>query len=750
MNYYYTYKIDLSPSLRNFLICFYPGFGLDFDRLSTEIAAHYKDAFVSKNLIFITPSFAYNQIKDIANDNDKLKKLQETINSNQELNVQIISIDRSGSRKVENFGNSKKLTLSQIDLTIDIGISRIIKTNNVIIESKPHYHFAKPSKKHSNKFIMSSNAFRSHSETIFFALIALSFVKNDFTKIFIDTPGIYQVAFELIRLNCLFQKSTFTDIAIDTFGSYEKFNEYEFESDSLILISASTSNNLENLLVQDKKVDRSTIISLISSNSNSLNCVAKLENLKHKTGDDYFSKIASFNEDECPLCLNNHSVPIHLNSDHFSFEPPRTEKYLLKSIDSNKQLRSLISHYKKYNVFKCLFDGLDGSKYPTPEYFIDIKKLIKNCDHFKKKVYKKIERELPLYTSHIIHCDDSGAKELAQLINNHVKSLGTTLEIIPAKDINDDIKNSKGITVVAGSIQSGNALLNISRSLRNHRNSPITYIVGFAKYNSYIQLEKLKNDLIFFDGEHGQHQFHCIEKIILPIQEDRTHSWDKEIKLLNKLRETNKNSTDVLSEINKRDNHLKISRSVEKMGLGERLFIDSPSQKHLELGANFAFWNKEDSDVSFKNQGTIYFTISSILQTLRTEKNKSGIAPLGKGYIIRQLDPLIFDRFNEGVIQASFLRAARPSELNYSSDNYASEIILSLLLRMIEHPEQKESEALPEFLLALCLNKLQIEKKLLRELTNKKPEKSKYPYLWALYNHLESTNFGNIEEDIPF
>ena len=164
----------------------------------------------------------------------------------------------------------------------------------------------------------------------------------------------------------------------------------------------------------------------------------------------------------------------------------------------------------------------------------------------------------------------------------------------------------------------------------------------------------------------------------------------------------------------------------------------------MVLGSTFAFWEREDTKVDFYHQATVYFTLSSVQQRLRTVKKKNGIAPLSEGYIIRQLDPLLFDRFNEGIIQSSILRAAKARELDYSASDRKSGIVGSLIERMLEYPESTESEALPEFLLALCTGKLQLRKSHIHTLAEVKVDDSKFPLLFMLLE-LVKTNVLNVQ-----
>jgi hypothetical protein len=65
------------------------------------------------------------------------------------------------------------------------------------------------------------------------------------------------------------------------------------------------------------------------------------------------------------------------------------------------------------------------------------------------------------------------------------------------------------------------------------------------------------------------------------------------------------------------------------------------------------------------------------------------------------LDPENFARYNDGVIQGALLRAARPSELDYSSEPESSRYMFDLVCKILIQHDQPQGEAAPEFALAI-------------------------------------------------
>lgn len=750
MKHFYFYQASLREDKSNFMICFYSGRDLCFETFCNEVVNQFKSSIFTRSLVFITPLFNKDDINFKLLTAEAQLALKDRINSLQELDFHTCFIDHKGDFELKTFNEEKPtITPQEIEKFLEIGLFKIITNRDLIIEAHANIHFVKPSGKHTKKFIDVKNILESSPEISFIATNLLKLLPEKVNKIYIDTSGIYSLAFELSNLIQTFN-ANLEVISIDSFSSYGGYEKYNFSSamGTVVLISASTSNQLYKKIKSLPALEQAAFVTIIMTqqNSESQKVLVEFEKYRHNHCPQYFEYFESYSEDKCPMCLEQYSIPVALDKSRFNFAAPRTESYLPVKDDSDTNLRNLINKYKDLDAFRCLFDGVDGTKSPTPEYFVDVSKII-STEEFEKKVATFINRFFPLNTSCILHCKDQGAKELAELIKDSVIQLGLRdIDIYDGK-IPEETELKKGIVVVAGSLESGKSLLNISRDLRKFYGLPITYVIGFAKYNSEVELNKLKKDLGFSAGSSGHHEVHVIEKVLLPINEYKQNSWDKEIQLLLKIVPQYKDDEQLKEVIDTRIQLLRSASSLENKGLGESLFLSTQIGQHLTLGRSFAFWNDGDNNQEFRHQATVYFTISSILQKLRTTKNKNGIKPLGDGYIIRQLDPLLFDRFNEGIIQASVLRAAKSKELDYSGDDAQSRIIGSLIERMLKLPDSEESSGLSEFLLALCIKKLQIKKDHLPSFENLILNKETHPMAYIFAQQAKNLLLENPPED---
>lgn len=737
MNKYYFYKTKIKS--KNALVCYYSGHDFDGQDLAVEVSSEFKSLLFVQNLILITPKFNSEKINKYLEDKNSVEGLKDKINTFQSLHIHCIYVDRNGEMTFKltedkHANKVKALNKKEAESVLSDGLYELCKRRALVQSSPDNYHYVKPSGRHTQKFIQLSNILESTAETSFIAIHLLKYAPKGINKIYVDTSAIYPLAYELSNLICSFRMSHPT-VEIDAYGSYGGIDEYDFSSDekTLIIISATTSNGLYEKMKMDGRLETASVVSVVSAvnGSDELKVVMKFNTFLRKYVDKMFEHFSSYREDECPMCINEHSIPLFLDKKRFIFNEPKLERYMPLAMDSDAQLRKLIHNYKNTQSFRCLFDAEKKQSQNPREYFVDIERLIESSAYLDK-VKKMIHRDFPMGVDYVIYAG-SCSKGLAQKIVEQIKLLGINLSIISSDEIIDNIKNfKKGVVVVTGFLQTGKTVLNVSRALRACKEIPITYIVGFATYSEKGSYEKLQMDLKYSDGSYGHHKYFSIEEMLLPIDVSRTHSWGKERELITHLINSFKESSLIHKALQKREHFLRAANSDKERGISSSLFLESPTQKKLILGPTFAFWSAEDNAEECSDHSLVYYTISSVLQKLRTTAKGSGKIPLGKGYITRVLDPLLFDRFNEGIIHAAILRAALPRELDFRCDDDSSRVLQSMLNYMMKNPDDKQSEALPEFLLAICTKNLQIKKDYLDSIKEHDIDKKKYPIVWCL------------------
>jgi hypothetical protein len=145
---------------------------------------------------------------------------------------------------------------------------------------------------------------------------------------------------------------------------------------------------------------------------------------------------------------------------------------------------------------------------------------------------------------------------------------------------------------------------------------------------------------------------------------------------------------------------------------GQELFLPRPNLGALMLQSESVLFPRQKyDDIS---QVTVYLMVAAALQRARDHRSPNGddldedMCFHGSPFIVSVLDPDMFSRFNDGVLQAAFLRACAPDELNYAGHQFISRHMKDILIAIFDHCESDAGEAAFEFLLALATKRLRI------------------------------------------
>jgi hypothetical protein len=329
MKTFYFFQTDLSISKPNFMVCFYSGGTFSLESFCNEVVTQFQSSIFTREIVFITPAFNKVEITDKLLSLEAQVMIKDRINSFQELDFHTCFITRNGGYEKSVFNEDKELlTNSEIEELVEFGLFNVITARKLIVEAYSNIHFIKPSGKHTSRFIDVKNLLESSAEITFIATCLLKLLPEKLSKIYVDTSGIYPLAFELSNITRSFDNST-EIISIDSFGSYGGMEQYNFSSDAstLLLISASTSNDLFEKLKLNSSLEQASIVSVVMTQVNDSKQKVLIEFSKYSAQfcKSYFRHFHSYVESECPMCLKEHSIPIALDKSRFIFDAPRTD-----------------------------------------------------------------------------------------------------------------------------------------------------------------------------------------------------------------------------------------------------------------------------------------------------------------------------------------------------------------------------------------------------------------------------------------
>lgn len=197
-----------------------------------------------------------------------------------------------------------------------------------------------------------------------------------------------------------------------------------------------------------------------------------------------------------------------------------------------------------------------------------------------------------------------------------------------------------------------------------------------------------------------------VDEIYIP-QGKGENSWTKESLFIRELLGKIDHTSQLFKFFDERNRILLNARG--KKGLCNDTFLPTLTGETLCLRKGFVYWNFEvKPEIAFQPQ--VYFTISSVINRLRNEPLNVERSLNQNTYVRNLISAETFNRFNDGIIQASILRAADYRMLSYDLDENQSLAMTVFLKSLIDRIDGDHGEALPEFWLALGLKKLRLKR----------------------------------------
>lgn len=720
MGKFYIYNSNIEDKkYKSATIIFNPNIEFDFGALKNELTEHFRDFHQTNALVFLHCS-CFSSIDSHLKDN--LDKIFRSIPKAEE-NSLVESIFYVGYNKSDFIFSKKDSFLREnFKEIVNQGLANIFISNGGLVESNGvSHHYVFPSGKHSTKFLRTANVLVQKSEIDFIGLNLLHLFKYDEIKnIYCDTLSINVIGYSMGQYLKRYENRE--DFNIESFKSYDGIfsKNTRFYKDSIFLISASTSGGLVHYLKENHpEIDSKNVCVLYylpiekASNLSLERVLCNLEqNEKFSYGLEIYKQFKA--GEKCSFC-DNQSTAIKIVGDSFSLdEPIINSRNIVASKYISKSLKDFVEVFK-YNEetgtsLKVSFseDTINIKKY---NLYIDYENIIKNIENkqyenHKNKIDAFVNQYVPASLKYIIHLNDKGSELLAKYILEKTKCFSkNSIEVINHSELADKkiLEDESGsILIVASCITNGKNLLYLSRFFRNYNNIRLIYFVGINRISDSDKHKELKSNIKY--GLYGAENSSFVE--IETINCDNSNfqtPWEIE---LDHLREIQEGLNEPSSFIKERITTITNFSNKEFKGGSQKIFYPDILGNELKIRKNSAFFNSNDyfGNVS---QSDVYFTISCVLNNMRNNR-VDGLYQTN--FVKNLLDPFIFNRFNDGIIQAAILRAAKNDELNYSFSRKNSEDMLMLLKTFAKHNDEYQGEALLEFLHAMSIGKLRLFK----------------------------------------
>lgn len=745
MNSFYIFNLEYKKHLKKqekttATVIFCPDTTIDFSQLQFEIKNFYSKCYQTDKTIFIGGKYISDFENTILQNKDKIfKHVPKIDNAIFYKNLHVLSFDEIGTLSCITNNDLEIFPYLQSfrEVYLSNGNQCFFLNHEGLVESigdSQHYVF--PSGKHSQRFLRTANVLLYSCEITFLALGLLKqFSKKDYRYIYCDTSSINSVALSLINLrNRFVTLDKQINYPINSFKSYEGLYDEKFQlkPNSLVLISASTSGGIvEYIMHKQAAISKEDIIILFYLENKNPSKVTKEQVICNLTKSDNnlngVDPYETYTDENCDLCATG-SFPIEVSGDVFLLEKPKINSILINGSDialqtSAKFINQFISSKKEESILKVNFKDSDQTSNRKYEIYIDYAKIISNfgTDRFKDhqtKLDAHIDQFVPSNLQYIIYLNDESSKLLAEYILNKISPNYIESKIPKIFSQNNFAsitqQPSGSVLIVSSCISNGKNLLYLNRALRDN-NLRIIFFIGINRISNPESMKFLKTNLKY--GDYGPENSTFIEVESISCSNlSEANSWQIELDFL--LRHIkNIDDTKLLKFLNERKKWLLESDSKEIKGLSNKIFLPNvllPNDSILNIRRNSAFFDREDY-AEHASQSDVFFSIAYVVNRLRNSSSHSHVLQQSS-FVRNLLSPANFNRFNDGIIQASLIRCARNQEMNYAIDSALSKEMKEILITIFKYRTEPQGEALLEFLYAIAIGKLTLKREDLKEI----------------------------------
>jgi hypothetical protein len=594
------------------------------------------------------------------------------------------------------------------------GLLILSKKNGAIELAPPGTTFKKPSEREDKEFLSASRLCSGSCEESFVSFCMLRMLPEDISGIRLVLLDTQSISYIINNISLTLKKFglpvNFSHRSFSSYSGIEK-NKPDDLSTTIVVISASTTNNLMLELEKTWGISKDKITTILSY-----------------TGDDrVLSNISVLSSRK----NKNNSSDRHVKriGEHFTAEILAPKAVVVKKIHGRNISQAPFNELYNLNSFRCHKTKPNQSVRREFNIELDLDAKL-TLNKIKAWLSSLAKSHIPASTKWIvIDKQDQVSETLAVEIIKKIGRNKKTINIIDFKEvINIEFGNSKDALVAfAPIIGSGNVFMALNRDLRIAKHD------GMRIFSTLVHLYKGENQKdhfrksLIYGPNFSQYKFFARLEINTPARYDNS-TWDQESKFIASFQEEHPFWE---------ERYKILSRGA--VGLNGFIGISGVgATKKLAFSRHFAFWDfdyKEDT----VSPEAVYFMIASILQWARDSKALD-IADSLDGDIYQQsvLDPEVFVRYNDPLLQSCLWRAANSSELDYSSDEILSGQFVDILFRLLEHHNNEKGEASIDLLIGMAIEKIKVSRKSIKRVNKKLRELTdSNKHLAPLLNKLE-------------
>ena len=569
-------------------------------------------------------------------------------------------------------------------------IDELTKQTNAILEAPSGYQFRKPSGNASTIFIRAGNMLREQDSLNVFSHMLLREWPPEGKAIYVDSFTVLSFAMALQRTVAFFrssEKDSQTEYpAIENFHSYKKESSFYFPENGryLVVTSASTSGQLATKLVDEHNADRRKIVHLLGAGDERV--------------DDRFRQSCICYR-ELPLANQPAALAdIAIGGEEFipSYGEPRTVSLTKQHIDSRHAQLYKAPFYLKHLRVRS---SATLSGYGSYSLFsVSNKNNTLGPEEFDRWLRERLVHEIPASIALIVHLEDAMSEALAHRVAGIFKRSGA-VDVISVANVTEhetDLKKCDSVLIVASEDPNLEGFVRAGTVLRRWPDAFRHYILGHAFPETKSGFDGVAGSLTVRSGSLPRYGWS--EFAVAAVGRSDLHTsalFNYPVDFNSIQTEIKQNLTQVFAEYSNPDSR--------------QLFLPKLDGSRLALRSGSVFFEGEYENVSDE---VVYLAVATAVQSAREGRGTSTprLRFDSNPFVGSVIDPQMFSRFSDGILQGALLRCLQKEELDFSKSTVLSRQARELFVSAIRNAKNVVGEAALEFMAAFAIGKISFSK----------------------------------------
>ncbi len=602
--------------------------------------------------------------------------------------VVVAAYDHSGQVKEDNVvnlrfdGHEWTVTDKFVQIAATEYIAALCNRTNALLSAPAGYQFQKPSGSSSTIFLRAGNMLRELDSMNVYSHMLLRRWPLGAKWIYIDSFTILSFAMALQNIVRFFADDGVQVPAIENFHSYDKDRGFSFppDDDYIIIISASTSGDLATELVESHGADETKIVHLVGAGHGHRGAFPKsciyFHTLQPTRDSVALDDIRIGGEEFLPSY--GQPARVRLTTGHIRDDDARRYKHTFYQKNLKIQRSASTAGYGSYALFSIANEACDLGP-----------------DSFNDWLVEHLVHEVPANASLIVHLPDRMSVEMAARIAKEARSLNAA-KIVADEDVlkhKAKLSRRDAVLIVASEDPNLEAFVRISTELRRWPDAYRHFVLAHAFPETKEDFYKVVKSLRMRARDLPQYGWSTFA--VAPVgRQDQHARWLFDYPV-------NFNGIPGI----KRDFPLPEMLLVQADE--DRIFLPKLDGNRLSLRQGSVFFEGEYDQLP---DAVVYLAVATAVQRAR-ESGGTGAPSLRfdpNPFVGSVIDPQMFSRYSDGILQAALLRCLYPSELDYSRSAVLSRHVRELVMAVLRNANNVVGEAALEFMAALSVGKISL------------------------------------------